>query len=80
MQSVLMKLNLHEYVVSTEATLYHLGGVDRGQAEAVERDEEALQLSNQQQQNDAVSKLDRKHRGSRMRRRWNLSLGLSGGI
>lgn len=41
---------------------YHLRVIDRGQAEVTERDEEAFQLSNQQQQNHTISKLNRGHK------------------
>lgn len=40
---------------------YHLVLIDRGQLEVVERDEEAFQLSNQQQQNHTIRKLDGKN-------------------
>ncbi len=49
--------------IHTESILYHLRGIDRGQVEVMERDEEAFQLSDQQQQNHTVSKLGRKHTG-----------------
>lgn len=49
--------------IHTESIPYHLRGINRGQVEVMEWDEEAFQLSNQQQQNHAISKLDRKHTG-----------------
>lgn len=49
--------------IHTESIQYHLRGIDRGQVEVMEWDEEAFQLSNQQQQNHTISKLDGKHTG-----------------
>lgn len=43
-----------------ESILYHLRVTDRGQVEVKERDEKTLQLSDQQQQNHTISKLDSK--------------------
>lgn len=37
----------------------HLRVIGRGQVEVIERDEEAFQLSNQQQQNNTITKLDK---------------------
>lgn len=49
--------------IHTESIPYHLRGTDWGQVEVMEWDEEAFQLSNQQQQNHTISKLDGKHTG-----------------
>lgn len=54
----------------SESIPYHLRVIDRGQVEFEEWDVEAFQLSNQQQQNHTISKLDRKkHTGC-----WNTSM------
>lgn len=68
-KTMMSPLSLH-----SECDSYHLSGVDRDPLELVQRHEEALQLSNQQQQNHTVSKLEQRKDSRRWRgeevKRW----------